>query len=436
MSLVTRCPACATTFKVVRDQLRISDGWVRCGRCSEVFDATADLQEVPESAPAPAAPPAAEAASGAEPSGEFESESESESEPQPELQSEPEPKAPTPPDTPAAPASESPTDSEEADFFDEESQAPPLAAPSEAESKPAPSPEAPERPASPEPLRFIGIVTDEPWLVAEPPLPPPTPLKPSYPPFPKIDLTLPSNGPVKRDPFARPEPEAVDSGNSQFQKALRRAREKSAKARAREQKAAARESAPIVQTASEAELPWADAAWTGALPSIDEREGFWQRRGPRRWLFVLAVAAALLLILQVLHQERDGIVARQPGLRPVFASLCRLTGCELSALRQIRDITIDGASFTREKGGDGYRLIFNLRNRAAVPLAMPAVELSLLDTQERAVVRRVLMPADFGAPAVLPAGVERAVSLPFVLTGVEAAALPPVAGYLVEPFYP
>src|SRR5206468_1007134 len=40
-----------TTFKVVRDQLRISDGWVRCGRCSEVFDATVDLHDtatVPE----------------------------------------------------------------------------------------------------------------------------------------------------------------------------------------------------------------------------------------------------------------------------------------------------------------------------------------------------------------------------------------------------
>src|SRR5215207_591631 len=46
MTLVTRCPACTTTFKVVRDQLRISEGWVRCGRCSEVFDATLDLQEV------------------------------------------------------------------------------------------------------------------------------------------------------------------------------------------------------------------------------------------------------------------------------------------------------------------------------------------------------------------------------------------------------
>ena len=31
-------------FKVVPDQLRISDGWVRCGHCSEVFDARGHLQ--------------------------------------------------------------------------------------------------------------------------------------------------------------------------------------------------------------------------------------------------------------------------------------------------------------------------------------------------------------------------------------------------------
>ncbi len=30
-------------FKVVPDQLRISEGWVRCGQCSGVFDATASL---------------------------------------------------------------------------------------------------------------------------------------------------------------------------------------------------------------------------------------------------------------------------------------------------------------------------------------------------------------------------------------------------------
>lgn len=47
MSQITRCPACATQFKVVADQLRISEGWVRCGQCKEVFDAAAYLVAAP-----------------------------------------------------------------------------------------------------------------------------------------------------------------------------------------------------------------------------------------------------------------------------------------------------------------------------------------------------------------------------------------------------
>ena len=44
MSLITRCPACGTMFKVVTDQLKVSQGWVRCGQCAEVFDAQLHLQ--------------------------------------------------------------------------------------------------------------------------------------------------------------------------------------------------------------------------------------------------------------------------------------------------------------------------------------------------------------------------------------------------------
>lgn len=43
-------------FKVVPDQLRVSDGWVRCGQCDEVFDANAHLQSL-ENAPAPVMQP-------------------------------------------------------------------------------------------------------------------------------------------------------------------------------------------------------------------------------------------------------------------------------------------------------------------------------------------------------------------------------------------
>lgn len=43
-------------FKVVPDQLRISDGWVRCGQCDEVFDANANMvKDVEVAAEAPPA---------------------------------------------------------------------------------------------------------------------------------------------------------------------------------------------------------------------------------------------------------------------------------------------------------------------------------------------------------------------------------------------
>ena len=43
MSLATRCTACGTAFRVVQDQLKVSEGWVRCGRCDAVFNALEGL---------------------------------------------------------------------------------------------------------------------------------------------------------------------------------------------------------------------------------------------------------------------------------------------------------------------------------------------------------------------------------------------------------
>jgi predicted Zn finger-like uncharacterized protein len=43
MSLATRCSSCGTVFRVVQDQLKISEGWVRCGRCHAVFNALEGL---------------------------------------------------------------------------------------------------------------------------------------------------------------------------------------------------------------------------------------------------------------------------------------------------------------------------------------------------------------------------------------------------------
>ena len=63
MSLATRCTACGTVFRVVQDQLKISEGWVRCGRCSEVFNAFDGLLDLQRDAPSEPQPDAAAEAS-------------------------------------------------------------------------------------------------------------------------------------------------------------------------------------------------------------------------------------------------------------------------------------------------------------------------------------------------------------------------------------
>ena len=50
-------------FKVVADQLKIAQGWVRCGQCGEVFDASGQLQDG-DAIMLPAAVPQADSLTG------------------------------------------------------------------------------------------------------------------------------------------------------------------------------------------------------------------------------------------------------------------------------------------------------------------------------------------------------------------------------------
>jgi predicted Zn finger-like uncharacterized protein len=45
--MLTRCPACATHFRVTPDQLKLRAGRVRCGECQHVFNALDTLIEEP-----------------------------------------------------------------------------------------------------------------------------------------------------------------------------------------------------------------------------------------------------------------------------------------------------------------------------------------------------------------------------------------------------
>jgi len=61
----TRCPGCATVFRVTSEQLAMRAGQVRCGHCKSVFDGNAQrVSLAPPRAPDRGAPPMDEAALG------------------------------------------------------------------------------------------------------------------------------------------------------------------------------------------------------------------------------------------------------------------------------------------------------------------------------------------------------------------------------------
>jgi predicted Zn finger-like uncharacterized protein len=64
MAQAARCPHCQTTFKVVRDQLLLREGWVRCGHCGQPFNA---LDHLIELQPPDARPPEPTAAAPSQP---------------------------------------------------------------------------------------------------------------------------------------------------------------------------------------------------------------------------------------------------------------------------------------------------------------------------------------------------------------------------------
>ncbi|TFH12109.1 MAG: DUF3426 domain-containing protein [Nitrosomonadales bacterium] len=48
MALVTRCPNCASVFRVTPQHLQMQEGNVRCGHCSQIFNSFTDLATIQE----------------------------------------------------------------------------------------------------------------------------------------------------------------------------------------------------------------------------------------------------------------------------------------------------------------------------------------------------------------------------------------------------
>jgi hypothetical protein len=162
-----------------------------------------------------------------------------------------------------------------------------------------------------------------------------------------------------------------------------------------------------------------------------ERQARWARPRTGVALSLLAMLLALALSLQAALHFRDLLAAFWPAARPPLEAMCEVVACRIDPLRRIDDVAIESSALTSAAGGDAVRLSVVLRNRGPLPLAVPAIELTLTDPVGRMLARRDLLPSDFGvAQPTLPPESESAMQLVLATGGQRAS------GYTVEPFYP
>jgi predicted Zn finger-like uncharacterized protein len=373
MSLTTRCPACATVFRVVPDQLKVSEGWVRCGRCSELFDARATLSpQVPVVSEVVEPAEAGEAAQVAD---------------TPEIQEVPEAaKVPEVPDLP------------EASEVLVALQAPEATRPG--------APAAEDTPHKEETAQAVDASPAEPVLAADPP-------------FDRETATT-----DMREPTWADTPGAAQVAAPGVSPGL----------------------TPGLATSGPIDFAPGQAAGTAppdeSLQVLDQvsfmrrarRHAFWRKPAVRAGLAVLAVVLALALGGQVAYEQRDELAQRVPVLTPLLSALCQPLQCRIGPPRRIESITIEASAFSRLQP-DAFRLQFTLANAASMPVALPALELTLTDSQDQAVIRRVLQPTELGsdAPAALPAAGEWASAVTLTVAPAAAGA---ITGYRLLAFYP
>ncbi|MHA7598853.1 zinc-ribbon and DUF3426 domain-containing protein [Alicycliphilus sp. T452] len=385
MSQITRCPSCATTFKVVADQLRISDGWVRCGQCKEVFDASKHLLS-PEPAPLlpemPLDDPGTPDRHAAD--------------------------APQPQDKPVTASGGSEEVAPLSSLLRREALVEP-----ESEAVPEAAIQGYELPGA--------TVDDSDW-----------------PQEPDAGVEAAKQGDDQQE--AEPAPDMLDAEpppDEEAQAAAPPESEQLEPLQPLEQESVLVEGTAIMPGAAhEGDAPEETAALPVAEPGFvtaARRSAFWRRPAVRGALAVAVLALLLVLGLQVAVQERDAIAARGPAAHALMERLCAPLQCTLQAPQRIASVVIDGSSFLKERNdAAAYQLQMSLKNNSALSVAMPALELTLTDARDRAVLRRVLLRNELGAPAELAPGATWSATVSLQV----AQGADQVAGYRLLAFYP
>lgn len=158
---------------------------------------------------------------------------------------------------------------------------------------------------------------------------------------------------------------------------------------------------------------------------------------PARWPYVLAaILFSLALLGQAAFRFRGEIAIAMPTIRPVLEGLSQLLDTHIPLPRHVDLVSIE-ASDLQSDAAHGNLLVLNatVRNRAAYPQAYPSLELSLTDTQDNPIARKVFPPEEY-LPARLKADQPFAANADIgVRLWIEAKDVS-AAGYRLYVFYP
>jgi predicted Zn finger-like uncharacterized protein len=434
MSFITRCTSCGTLFKVVADQLKISEGWVRCGQCATVFDGQANLVNTPL---APVATPA------------------------------PAPPAPAPiAVAPAAAANTTDsrsfgTDSIRDSAFNPQDKEALLAAfspPStfgavRADAKTVPS--ALSRPVRTQPASIPADLSEgfsSGFSVPASEIPAASPQPAQLGSLKSGTDTTPPDSQSFRPGLLRGSDELEsDAGPSTSTWAsseydMRRA---DAAAVSFSAEPTTMHSPSSINASS---LPEPDLAAPSTTPQVPTPGFVKQAQSAQRWrspamrlgLSLIGLILLAALAAQIALQEKDRIAAQWPQTKPWLNQFCAQAGCQVQDLKRIETIAVDASSFNRinknntqlEAVAQSYRLAVTLKNTGTLPVALPHVELSLQDQQDQPILRRVLSPADLGSNlTALAPSQDMAGSLTLQIDTAQLAGSR-IQGYRVLAFYP
>lgn len=118
-------------------------------------------------------------------------------------------------------------------------------------------------------------------------------------------------------------------------------------------------------------------------------------RHARLWTF-FALLATLILVLQILFAYRVNMVMEFPALQPRFTKVCDTLGCKMPLPRQAERLRLEWSELTYVPDHPTLiQLSATLRNLAPFEQGLPQLELTLTDTQERVVARRIFRPAEY-----------------------------------------